>query len=344
MMTKTIYALSIALLLTLLLFFNAAHTAEQTQTSGSWIALSKDSQQLSLDDMKYSSQLDKVLVPAGQTGMLAMIDPSDDSLTSISGFSTEPPAQGQRGAGITSVDEAARLLLVTDRSTKKLDVVDPASKKIVGSADLAAGPDYVRFVKPTDEVWVTEPHNEQIEIFNFKSDSNQPPVHSGMIEVKGGPEALVIDASRGRAYTNLDEGKTAIIDLKSKKIVQTIPNGCQSAEGALLDESGKFLFVACGEGKVLSMDLSQEGKVISSVSSGSGIDIIAYNPKLKHLYLPGSKSATMGIASVSSEGMLSLVRTVPSVEGGHCVSMAPNGKVYVCDPHHGRLLVINDTP
>jgi DNA-binding beta-propeller fold protein YncE len=343
MMPKSIYALPIALLLVSLLFcFSAAHTAEQT--SGSWIALSKDSQQLSLDDMKYSPMLNKVMVPAGQTGFLALIDPSDDSLRSISGFSTQPPAQGTRGAGITSVDEADHQLLVTDRSVKKLDVVDPTSKKIVSSADLSAGPDYVRFVSPTNEIWVTEPRNEQIEIFSFKANSDSPPVHTGMIAVKGGPEALVIDKSRGRAYTNLDGGKTAVIDLKSKKIIQTFPNGCESAEGALLDESGKFLFVACGEGKVLSMDLSQEGKVISNVSSGSGVDIIAYNPKLKHLYIPGSKSATMGIVSVSSEGMLSLVRTVPSVEGGHCVSMAPNGKVYVCDPHHGRLLVINDNP
>lgn len=324
------------------LFFSAAHTAERA--SGTYIALSRDSQPLSLDDMKYSFRLDKVLVPAGQTGMLALIDPLDDSMSGISGFSTQPPAQGTRGAGITSVDEADQLLLVTDRSARKLDVVDPTSKKIIASADLSAGPDYVRFVKSMNEIWVTEPRNEQIETFTFKTDSKSPPVHSGMIEVKGGPEALVIDANRGHAYTNLDEGKTAIIDLKSKKIIQTISNGCQSAEGALLDESGKFLFVACGEGKVLSMDLSKDGKVISSVSSGSGIDIIAYNPKLKHLYLPGSKSATMGISSVSSEGMLSLVRTVPSVSGGHCVSMAPNGKVYVCDPHQGRLLVIKDNP
>ena len=173
------------------------------------------------------------------------------------------------------MDEADHFLLVTDRSVKKLDVVDPTSKKIVSSADLSAGPDYVRYVMPTNEIWVTEPRNEQIEIFSFKANSDAPPVHSGMIDVKGGPEALVIDTSRGRAYTNLDGGKTAVIDLKSK-IIQTLPNGCESAEGALLDESGKFLFVACGEGKVLSMDLSG-WKSDLNVSSGSGVDIIAYN-------------------------------------------------------------------
>ncbi|HSP06160.1 MAG TPA: hypothetical protein VLR94_03235, partial [Acidobacteriota bacterium] len=302
----------------------------------------KDLQPVGLDDFRYSQRLNKLLVPAGRTGTLVFLDPATNSMTTMPGFGTTPPAGGGRGAGITSVDESDGLLLVTDRSSRQLDVIDPAVMKITASAVLAGGPDYVRYVSPTNEIWVTEPHDEQIEILTFPSDAARPPEHKAFIQVKGGPEALAIDSQRGVAYTNIDGGKTVVIDLKSKQLVHAWPNGCEGAEGALLDDTGKFLFVACGEGKVVSLDLDQNGKILSTVDSGAGIDIVAYNPKLRHLYAPGSRSATMGIVSVSTEGKLTLIKTVPTVEGGHCVASAPNGNVYVCDPHHGSLLVVKD--
>lgn len=335
-------ALSLLLLFAAPMFASAAQTQSQTQSASSSIVLAKDLQQVSLDDFRYSSRLKKLLVPAGRTGMLVFLDPETSSMTTISGFGTTPPEGGGRGMGITSVDEADGMLLVTDRSSRELDVIDPGAMKVASSAKLAGGPDYVRYVGPTKEIWVTEPHDEQLEVFTFPADASKPPEHKALLQIKGGPEALVIDAHRNVAYTNIDGGKTVVIDLKSKQVVHTWPNGCEGAEGALLDDTGKFLFVACGEGKVVSLDLNQAGKIISTIESGAGIDIIAYNPGLKHLYAPGSKSATMGIVNVSADGKLTLIKTVPTVEGGHCVASAPNGNVYVCDPHRGSLLVIKD--
>lgn len=324
------------------LLLGAAQTRPQSSPASS-IVLSKDGTSLSLDDYRYSARLNRLVVPAAQTGMLFFIDPVSGKSTTLEGFGTTPPPGGGRGAGITSVDEAPNVLMVTDRSMLKLQIVDPKAMKVTASAQLTAGPDYVRFVASTKEIWVTEPHTEQLEIFTFPASAGMPPVRSTSIEIKGGPEALVIDAARGVAYTNIDGGQTLVIDLKSRKILHTWPNGCEGAEGAVVDDTYKFLFVACGEGKVVSLDLNEDGKVISSVKSGEGIDIIAYNAKLKHLYAPGAKSATMGILSVSPEGALSLIRTVETVEGGHCVASAPNGMVFVCDPHHGSLIVIKDT-
>lgn len=324
------------------LIVNAGQTQPQSAPASS-IALSKDGSPLSLDDFKYSSRLNRLVVPAAQTGMLFFIDPVSNKSTTLEGFGTTPAPGGGRGAGITSVDESKTGLLVTDRSSLKLQLVDPKTMKVTSSAQLSAGPDYVRYVAPTNEIWVTEPHAEQLEIFSFPASPEAPPVRNTTIGIKGGPEALVIDAARGLAYTNIDGGQTVVIDLKSRKILHTWPNGCEGAEGLAMHDSGKFLFVACGEGKVVSLNLNEDGKVISTVASGAGIDIIDYNAKLKHVYAPGAKSATMGILAVSPEGSLSLVRTVNTVEGGHCVASTPNGAVYVCDPHHGGLIVIKDT-
>lgn len=323
-----------------ILFF-AAMVALAAGPQGRSLPLDADKSPIGLDDMYFSAKFGKVFIPAGRTGKIQIIDPATTAIVdSITGFGTKPPADGGRGIGATSVDESGNLLLATDRSTHQLDIVDPKSKKILSSTPLEAGPDYVRNVASTNEIWVTEPRSEKIEIFTF-ADAKSQPKHSADIEVKGGPEALAIDNARGVGYTNIDGGKTVVIDLKTRKAVHEWPNGCGDAEGALLGDSGKFLFVACREGKVVSIDPTS-GKVISTVTANAGIDIIAYNPKLRHIYAPGSKDAKVAIINVSSKGELSIAKTLPSVERGHCVVADDHDNFYVCDPEHAGLLVYHD--
>ena len=74
-----------------------------------------------------------------------------------------------------------------------LEVVDPAKGTIVAGAPLAGSPDYVRYVAATNEVWVTEPDKDGIEIFTL-SDAKPPvPAHKAFLAIPGGPESLVID-------------------------------------------------------------------------------------------------------------------------------------------------------
>jgi 3-deoxy-D-arabino-heptulosonate 7-phosphate (DAHP) synthase class II len=51
----------------------------------------------------------------------------------------------------------------------------------------------------------------------------------------------------------------------------------------------------------------------------------------------------MAILSVSDRGVLTVVDTLPTVAGAHCVTTDGAGMVYVCDPAHGRLLVLRDS-
>jgi hypothetical protein len=90
------------------------------------------------------------------------------------------------------------------------------------------------------------------------------------------------------------------------------------------------------------MDLAHHGKILSELQSGSGVDIIDYDSNLHHLYLPGATSATMAILGVSKTGALSLIRTVPTVEGAHCVTTDHSGNSYVCDPNQGKILIFPD--
>src|SRR5262245_60359834 len=277
-----------------LILFSLQVNSDQVQTKT--VSMPEGSSGIGFDDIQYSSTLKKVLVPSGRTGMLNLVDPESLAVTTISGFSSAKDYKGGHGEGITSVAETQGMLFVTDRSSLKLNVLDPGSKKIIATAPLGSSPDYVRFIPTFNEIWVTEPDEDQIEIFKM---NEKQPAHSAFIKVEGGPEALVVDLKQGRAYSHLWHGKTVMIDINEKKIVATWPNGCEGSRGIAFGETPNVLLVGCSEGKAVAMDVTHDGKIISSVTSGNGVDIIAYNHHLKHLYMPGGKSATMAIISLS---------------------------------------------
>src|SRR5215469_1907126 len=247
---------------------------------------------IGFDDLGFAPTLHRVLVPGGRTGKLMLIDPETGRSEIISGFTQGTEYGGGHGEGITSADEGRGAIFVTDRGSKRLNVVDEQSRKIVATAPLGAGPDYVRFVAETNEVWVTEPRAQGVEVFSLPASGTPQPVHSGFIEISGGPEALVIGHSQKRAYTNLWRDTSVAIGLRERKVISRWPNRCKGSRGLALDAEHGFLFVGCEEGKV-SILATADGKQLGEASSGAGVDIIAYSLKRAHLYLPGGESATM---------------------------------------------------
>ena len=298
---------------------------------------------IGFDDMVWAPRIGRVIVPAGRSGNVTLIDPETKRIEAIGGFSTAERFGGGHSEGSTSAAEGRGFLFATDRTAKQLLVVDPRSRTIVARAPLASGPDYVRFVEPLGEVWVTQPNTERIEIFSVSATGAPALSHAAFLAVPGGPESLVIDTVRGRAYTHLWGSSTLAIDLKQRRIVETWKNGCTGSRGIALDERKGFLFAGCEEGKAVVLDLNRNGAVADSVSSGSGVDVIAYDPQTGHLYLPGAESATMAILGVSAAGKLAPLGMVNTATGAHCVAVDDRHQAWVCDPHHGQLLLVHDT-
>jgi DNA-binding beta-propeller fold protein YncE len=154
---------------------------------------------------------------------------------------------------------------------------------------------------------------------------------------------LVIDHFHGRAFTHLWRGVTVAIRLRDHSILARWPNGCQGSRGIALDEKRGFLFAACDEGRLSVLD-TNTGKILGNAFSGDGVDIIAYSPKLEHVYFPGEESATMAIIGISPAGAATVLRTVQMVKGAHCATTDDRNEVYVCDASRGRVLVFEDGP
>jgi hypothetical protein len=298
---------------------------------------------IGFDDLQLSRASGLVLVPGGRSGKLFLVDPKTRAVSEVAGFSpTGGKFEGGHGEGITSVAEGAGRLYVTDRTSLSLLVVDAATKSIVGRTKLAASPDYVRFVAPRGEIWVTEPDKDQIEVFTA-SDPSAAPVHAALIPVPGGPESLVVDAARDRAYSHLWKGKTVALDVAGRRIAETWDNRCEGSRGIALDEAKHFVFAACSDGRVVTLDAAHAGRVVGDLKTrASGVDIIDYDPARHHLYVPGGKSASMSTVAVAADGSLMELGSSPSPPSGHCAVTDRQGHAYVCDPPGGRLVVFED--
>jgi len=319
----------------------ATTTHAVTSRPGTAVSLPEGAPGVGFDDLRYSAALHRVLAPSGRSGRLNLVEPDTLRVTSIAGFSARSTYEGGHDDGPTSVEEAASKLWVTDRTSRTLVSVDPQSRSLGKSTPLGHEPDYVRFVAATGELWITEPDADRIELMKLGADGSLSA--AGTIAVKNGPESLVIDERRGRAYTHRWQRSTVAIDVKTRAVVAEWPNGCSASRGIALDTARGFLFAACREGAVSVLDVAHDGRILSTLRQGSGFDVIGYSEKLGHLYLAGGECGCWLILGVKSSGKLTLLERGTAPAATHCATADDAGHFWVCDPKAGRLLRFDDT-
>jgi len=297
------------------------------------------------DDLQYAPQIKRVLVPAGRTGRLALIDPSTKKVTAIGGFTSTASYHGGHGEGTTSAAELGQpgFVVATDRGAKALRVVSIKEGTVSEPVKLGGAPDYVRMVSATNEVWVTEPARKQVEVLRIVGSTPPRLSHVANVPVPDGPESLVIDSARGRAYSHTWGSESYAIDLETRKIVATWRNGCRGARGIALDEKRGLLFTGCAEGKATVVDVAT-GRLVSAMPTGPDVDSIGYSASLGHLYVPAGGSAELWIVGVPPDGKLALLDKVPTANDAHTVAFDPTSNtIFVGTPNHGAVLAARDT-
>jgi hypothetical protein len=294
---------------------------------------------IGFDDLRFSGDLSVILVPAGRTGDLDTVDPSTERVTVQSGFSSSSTYSGDSSFGATSADEGNGIIYVTDRTAKTLSVINPASSSVVATAMLAGSPGYVRYVAATNEVWVTEPLQSQIEIFTLASSPTTAPVHAAVVSVPNGPESLEIDEDAKTAFTNATTA-TVAISVTGRNVAGTYPNGCKSAKGIAVDATQGWVMSACAEGAVAV--LSTQGSMIGTVATIAGSNQIAYDAITERLYVPSATGSALAVVTLSAAGVPALAGSVQTSGSGGCVATAGGGVVFVCAPTQGDLLFVHD--
>jgi hypothetical protein len=295
---------------------------------------------IGFDDMRFSANLAQLLIPAGRTGDLDLVDPSTEAIASIGGFSSGGAFSVDPTFGVTSADEGNDIIYATDRTAGTLSRVNPPTKAITAMLMLAATPGYVRYVAPTNEVWVSEPSAKQIEVVSLMGeDGGTGFTHEASIAVVGA-ESLEIDPTTALAFTNA-EASTIAVDVNKRAVAHTWPNGCTTATGLAVDSNNGWVVVACQEGRLVVLD-EASGSMLGTVTTGAGVDRIAYDPARTRAYVPSPTAADMAVVVLDGKGVPTLAGSVQATSDAHCAVAPGGGEVFVCSPTKGQIVFLFD--
>ena len=304
---------------------------------------------VALDYFAYDRATGKLWVPASNTGSVDIIDEKTDAVSQITGFATgEIERRGKKiTVGPTAADIGNGVVYIGNRGNATLCVIDAQTLErgecVPASSDHSVTPDGVVYVAATRELWITlrvkagdSAPAKRLEIFDASDPHHLKP--KTKISLENLAEGYAVDNERGLFFTNVEEtGTTVAIDMQKHEIVAKYHPGSSDLQGLALDNTRRFLFVACGD-HVVSIDAGHGGKVIDSITTGPGLDNIDYSADAKLLYAAASQAASLTIAEVDDHGKFHLKATVPTVKGARGVVAGKGETAYLIDPAEGRIL------
>ena len=280
----------------------------------------------------------QVWIPAGQTGLVDVLDVATRTVGTVAGFAAAAPDQTRDPSAVSLGEEVA---FIGDRGTSQLCTVDKKQLAKLGCVSLAARPDGVQYVATTREVRITTPRDRSVTVVDARSPSR--PKLAGRIVLPGSPEGYAVDDARGRFFTNLeDKNQTVALDVRARRVVDTwkLPCGERGPRGLALDRPRQFLFVACTD-KILVLDSAHRGRLLSMLQTGAGVDNIDYLERTGNLYVAAGRAERLTVIHVDAKGALSVLATAPTAQGARVVVVAGDGTAIVGDPHHGRVLMFS---
>lgn len=294
-----------------------------------------------MDYLAYDRARHRVWVPAGNTGSVDVVEVPSDRLTRIEGFTTAEVGRNgtKRTVGPSSATVGDGVIYVGNRADSSVCAVDAESSRIGSCVKLDSMPDGLAYVASTKEVWVTTPRDKSITVLD---------VAAGALKVKarigfdGETEGYAVDDARGVFYTNLeDKDRTLAIDIKSRRVTTTWLPGCgeDGPKGLALDHGRNFLCVACSD-RVIVLDAGHDGKQLSSIAVGDGVDNLDYVESRHELYAAAAGAATLTIARLDAEGKLTALATVATAPGARNAVATDDGTAYLADARGGKLLVV----
>jgi hypothetical protein len=298
---------------------------------------------VAMDYLAYDRSHHRVWVPAGNAGSVDVVDTIQGNVTRIDGFPTsEIERNGKtRIVGPSSATVGDGYVYVGNRGDSSVCAIEAESLRKGSCVKLDSTPDALAYVRTTKEVWATTPKTDSIAIIDAANGGNLR--MRTEVRLDGAPEGVAVDDWRAVFYTNLeDKDRTLTLDLWSKKVTGDWPASCGEGgpKGLAVDRSLKFVFLACSD-RVKSLDANHDGKELSAIDVGAGVDDIAYLEARRELYVGAAKAAKLTIATVDVRGRLGVEAAIATAPGARNAVVTDDGVVYLTDSAEGKLLVVS---
>ncbi|MEO6521492.1 MAG: hypothetical protein ABIN91_07440 [Mucilaginibacter sp.] len=244
---------------------------------------------------------------------------------------------GDGGYDYLSIDKVNNRLYVSHGTA--VNVVDLATEKVIGTIDGMVGVHGIAIDNKVNKGFISDGRGNAAVAFDLKTlakvatiplsnkgadalmydafsdkvyvfngDSNNSSVvdpntlkQVGTIALSGAPE-FAVSNGKGLIYNNLeDKNSLDVIDTKTQKVIKNYPLApCGGPTGLALDEKNQRLFTVCRENKGMTVIDATNGKVITTIAIGAGVDAVAYDAETKLILISNGDATTTIIKQVSA--------------------------------------------
>ncbi|MGO4883118.1 MAG: YncE family protein [Bryobacteraceae bacterium] len=178
-------------------------------------------------------------------------------------------------------------------SSKPVVMWDSKTLAVIKTIDVEGHPDGIMFDPFNDRVWVFSHSAPNATIINAKDGTI-----AGTVDLGGAPEQAASDG-KGHIWVDLeDKDQVAAVDAKALKVTAhyDLAGKCGGPGGLAFDEKHRILFAACHEPAVMAILNADDGKIITTLPIGKGVDGAGFNPK------------TMEAFSSQGDGTLTVIK------------------------------------
>ena len=196
-------------------------------------------------------------------------------------------------------------------------IFDLASLKPLGKVKVGDNPDAILY----------DPASKRVFTFNGKSqDSTAIDAAKGevvgTIPLGGKPEFGVSD-EQGKLFVNIeDKSELVAIDAKKLKTDSRWPLApCEEPTGLSIDRANRRLFSGC-HNKLMAVVDADNGKVITALPIGAGVDATAFDPELGRAYA-SCGDGSMTIVKEDSPTSFRVLQVAATMQGARTMTLDP---------------------
>jgi DNA-binding beta-propeller fold protein YncE len=241
-----------------------------------------------------------------------------------------PNTPGVHGAGLVT---KAGHGFTTNSGDQTVTMFDLKTLAVLRQIKVGPGLDGIMYDEADDKVILTN-HSRPIGTLTAIDPKTGDIVATVELEDTA-PEGAATDG-KGRIFVN-NEGKNTIqvIDVKTWKATASWPTApCEGPTGIAYDKATNRIFSGCSKTSVV-LDAST-GKVVASITNGTRVDALGWDPSKKLIYIPNGGEGNVTVVHQDSADKYTVVATVPTFAGAKTITVDPvTHNVYLFQPERG---------
>ena len=221
----------------------------------------------------------RLLVTSGNDGTVRFFDTTNGGQIASVAVGKKPDA--------AIYDASHHRAFVMNSDSGTVSVLDTAAMKVMATITVKPALEYAALGK-NSTLFINDEDANEIEVVDVAKGKTLTAIAMPGCE---GPTGLGYDAKRDRLISACANGKAAIVDARTRKLITLIDTG-KGADAVIMDDARRLAFIPCGRDgvlEILSLDAPGGVAKVGTLTTEIGARTGALDASTGTIYLPTAK-------------------------------------------------------